>query len=119
MNEVEKETVQNDARENIELVSINSIQFNKNHSVLTAKFKMSAGQSNIKVPYKIDTGSNGNKMSLHVYKTLFLNITNEQLGATKNKNVLLKMYNITTITQLGTGTVIVEHKNNKKKCIFL
>ena len=29
INEVEQETVQNDARENIELVSINSIHFNK------------------------------------------------------------------------------------------
>ena len=31
-----KKQCQNDARENIELVSINSIHFNKNHSILTA-----------------------------------------------------------------------------------
>ena len=28
------------------------------------------------------------------------------------------MYNRTTITQLGMCTVIVEHKNHKKKCRF-
>ena len=71
------------------------------------------------VPYKIDTGSDGNIMPLHMYKKLFPNITNVQLSTTKNKNVLLKTYNKTTITQLGMCTVIVEHKNNKKKCTFL
>ena len=102
VNEVEQETVQNDARENIELVSINSFQFNKNHSILTINLKTSADQSNIMVPYKIDSGSNGNIMALHMYRKLFPNITNEKLSATKNKNVILKMYNKTTITQLGT-----------------
>ena len=73
MHEVEQETVQDNDREiNIESVSINSIQFHKNHSVITAKLKKSAGQSNILVPYKIDTGSDGNIMSLHVYKNYFL-----------------------------------------------
>ena len=41
---------------------------------------MSAGQSNIMVLYTIDTGNNGNTMSLHVYRKLFPSITNEQLG---------------------------------------
>ena len=68
---VEQETVQDDAGENIKLVSINSIQFNKNHSVTTVSLKMSAGQSNITVPYKIDTGRDGNIMPLHAYKKLF------------------------------------------------
>ena len=35
---------------------------------------MSAGQNNIRVPYKIDTSSNGNIMPIHVYKNLFPNI---------------------------------------------
>ena len=71
MNEVEQEAVQNDAGENIELVSINSIQFNKNQSILTANLKISTDQSNIMVPYKIDTGSNGNIVPLHMYKNYF------------------------------------------------
>ena len=49
MNKVEQEAVQGDAGEDIELVSMNSIQFNKNCSLLTANLKMSAGQSNIMV----------------------------------------------------------------------
>ena len=36
MNEVEQETVHNDAGENIELENLNSIQLNKNCSVLMA-----------------------------------------------------------------------------------
>ena len=62
--------------------------------------------------------TDGNIMPLHIYKKLFPKITYEQLAATKNSNVQLKMYNKTTITQLGTCIVEVEHKNNKKKCRF-
>ena len=51
-------------------------------------------------------------------KKLFPKITNEQLVGTKKKNILLKMYNKTTITQLGTCIVEIEYKNNKKKCRF-
>ena len=118
MNKVEQEAVQGHINKDIESVSINSIQFNKNHSVLTANFKMSAGQSNIMVPYKLDTDSDGNIMPLQMYKKLFASITNEQLATTKNKNVLLNKYNKTTIAQLGTCTVIIEHNNKKKKCRF-
>ena len=89
MNEVEQETVQDNAGEtSIDSVSINSIQFNKNCFVITANQKTSAGQNNIRVPYKIDMGSDGNIMPLRVYKRLFPKITNEQLVTTKNKNVL-------------------------------
>ena len=70
------------------------------------------------MPYKIDTGSNGNIMSEHMFKKMFPKVTNEQLAAIKNKHILLKTYNKTTITQLGMCMVLVEHKNNKKKCKF-
>ena len=113
-NEVEQEAVQDGAGENIELVSINCIQFNKNEPILTTNLKTSAGPSNVIIPYKIETGSSGNIMSIHMYKKLFPNVINEQLAITKNKNVLLKIYNKSTITQIGMCTVIVEHKNNKK-----
>ena len=80
---MEQETVpDNDGENNIESVSINSIQFISNNSVLTTKLKTSAGQSKILVPYKNDTGNDGNIMPLHVYKTLFPNATNEQLATT-------------------------------------
>ena len=70
------------------------------------------------VLYKVDIGSNGNIMPLYVYKKLFPKVTNKQLDTNKNKNILLKTHNKTTITQLGTCTVEKEHKNNKKKCRF-
>ena len=70
------------------------------------------------VLYKVDTGSDGNIMPLHIYKKLFPKITNKQLVATKNKNILLNMYNKTTISQLDTCTVEIEHKNNRKKYKF-
>ena len=53
-------------------------------------------------------------MPLHIYKKLFPRITNEQLVATKNENIQLKTYNKTTISQLGTCAVEIEHKNKKE-----
>ena len=106
---MEQEAVQDSAEEiNIDAVRINSIHFNKNCSVLTVNLKMSPGSYNIMLQYKLNTGSNGNTMPLHTYKEMFPEITKEQLAATKTKNILLKMYNKTTITQLGTCTVEVE-----------
>ena len=58
MNEVEQETAQDSAEENsIDSVNINSIHFNKNFSLITAKLKMSTGINNVIVPYKVDTCS--------------------------------------------------------------
>ena len=50
------------------MVSIDSIQFNKNHSVLTANLKLATIHNKIMVAYKIDTHSYGNIMPFHVYK---------------------------------------------------
>ena len=52
-----------------------------------------------------------------LYKKIFPKATNGQLATTKN--ILLKTYNKTTVTQLRKCTVEVEHKNNRKKCNFL
>ena len=68
MNKVVKEVVQfqdSAGENNIDSVNMNSVHFNKNHSILTANLKMLAGPNNIMVPYKVDTGSNGNIMPLH------------------------------------------------------
>ena len=72
VNEVEQQTAQDSAKNSIDSVNINSIHSSTNHSVITVKFKMSAGINNVIVPYKIDTGSDGNIMSLHIYKIYFL-----------------------------------------------
>ena len=81
-----KETAQDSAEESrIDSVNINLIYFNKNYSVKTAKLKTSAGINNIIVPYKVDTGSNGNIIPLHKYQKLFLRINSEQLVALKTR----------------------------------
>ena len=82
------------------------------------KFKTSVGEDSISVPHKIDIGSNGNIMPLYVFKKLFPGVRNEWLAETINKHILLKTYNKTTITVLGTCKVMIEHKNNRKKCQF-
>ena len=74
VNEVEQEAAQDSVEENnIDSVNINSIHFNKNCSVISVNLKTSAGPNNVVVPYKVDTGSNGNIMPLHIYKNCFLN----------------------------------------------
>ena len=80
--------------------------------MLTTNLKMSAGPNNMMVPYKVDIGSDSYIMPLHIYK-IFPKVINEQLVTTKNKNILLKIYNKTTLSQLGTCTVEVEYKNNR------
>ena len=86
MNEVEQEAAYDSAEGNgIDLVNVNSIHLNKNCSVIPANLKMSAGLNNVIVPYKVDIGSNGNIMPLHMYKKLFLKITSGKLAATKRK----------------------------------
>ena len=52
------------------------------------------------VPYKVDMGSDGNIMPFHVFTKLFPSATMDQHVATKNATKL-RIYNLTTITQLG------------------
>ena len=73
MNEMEQETAQDNAEESsVYSVNINSVHFNKNHSVITANFKTSGGKICTIVPHKVDTCSDGNIMPLHLYKNDFL-----------------------------------------------
>ena len=84
VNDVEQETAKVYTEESsIDSANINSVHLNKNHLVITARLKTSANKNSVIVPYKLDTGSDGNIMPLHMYKTLFHRITNEQLAATK------------------------------------
>ena len=110
MNGVEQETSQGSAEENsIDLVNINSINFNKNHSVITVRLKTSAGINNVLVPNKVDTSSNGNIMLLHICKTLFPKITSEQLMTIENESIQLKMDNKST----AKYACMVESSTNK------
>ena len=118
VHEVEQEIIDKEANKDIEMVSGHSVQLNVNQSIITANLKQLAGRNSVNINYKMDMGSNGNIMPTYLFKKLFPNITNEQLVATVNKCILLKTYNKTTITQLGTCKVIIEHKNIKNMSIF-
>ena len=73
--------------DNIDRVNINCIIFSRKLVVITATLKILSNQLLIIVSYKVDTGSDGNIMPLHMYKRLFPMATKEQLAATKNKNI--------------------------------
>ena len=75
---------------------------------------MQVGEITIEVPYKIDTGSEGNLMTLYIFKKLSKNMPEERLKSSIKGNMKLKTYNGTHISQLGTCTVIIKFKNLKK-----
>ena len=54
INEMEQEDTQEYTKDDLETVSINSVCFNKSHSVLTAKLNMSIDNNNMIILYKID-----------------------------------------------------------------
>ena len=69
-----KKQTQDSAEENsTDSVNINAIHSNKNHLVITAKLKMSAGIDNVIVQYKVDMGSEGNIMPWHIQKIISKN----------------------------------------------
>ena len=52
----------------IEEVGINSIYLNNKWLLITAKLEMQASNNALKVPYKIDTGSECNLKLLYIFK---------------------------------------------------
>ena len=76
---VEVKMVQDSQHEEIETVSINWVQLNKNWLVITAHLERYAGKNCVEIPYKIDMGSKSNILLLYIFKKLFKNITGEQL----------------------------------------
>ena len=73
----------------------------------------------ITIPYKIDTGSDGNIMPWYIFKKLFPRVTEAELTKNIKNHIKLKIYNKTVINQLGMCVVIINYKDNKKKCEFL
>ena len=59
---MEQEASQEYREDEIEMVSINSVYMNKNWLMLTTKLETHVGDNKITIPYKIDTGSDGNIM---------------------------------------------------------
>ena len=64
------------------------------------------------VPYKVDTGSDGNTMPFNIFTKLFPSTT-DHLAATK-ESTKLRTYNLTIITQLCRCKVEIENSDNKK-----
>ena len=104
--------------EDIESVSINSLHLNRKWSLITAHLEMQLGKTALEIPYKIDTGSEGNLMPLYIFQKLFKNMNEEQLKRLVKGNIKLKAYNSMHITQLGTCAVHIELKNVNKRCVF-
>ena len=71
VHEVEIEMMPEPQEEEIETVNINSLYLNWNHLLITAYLKMQVGKTTIEVSYKIVTSSEGNLMSLYIFKKLF------------------------------------------------
>ena len=70
----------------IEMVNMNSKKLNSNHSTIIADLKTSSNKVIIMVPYKVDMGSEGNIMSLYIYRKLFPRGTIKQWVATRDSN---------------------------------
>ena len=98
VNKIEVETAQEYSEGKIETVSIDSVHMNKDQCLLTSELEMHAGDNKIIVPYKIDTGSEGNIMPWHIFKRLFKNITEADIKKTIKRQIKLKTYNKTVIT---------------------
>ena len=118
IDELEVEEAQEVNEGEVDTVSIDSVHLNKNQSLITTKLETQAGRNTIEIPYKIDTGSEGSIMLLFLFKKLFRNTTEEQWQKSIQSPIRLKMYNKTHTTQLGTGMVVIEFKNIKKRCVF-
>ena len=116
VNAIVKEDI-HEQESDIKTVNVNFISFKSNHSMIIAKLKTSSKQATITVPYKFDTGCDGNIMPFNVFKKIFPNTIEDQLVATKD-TIILIIYNSTTITQLGRCGVVTENNNKCKKCIF-
>ena len=71
VNDMEQEMSQEYREDEIEMVSINSVYMSKNWSMLTAKLETCADDNKITIPYKIDTGRDGNIMPWYIFKKLF------------------------------------------------
>ena len=71
VHEIDIEVVQESQDGQIEIVSINSVCVNRNQSVITASLDTFAGKNKVKIPYKVNMGSEGNIMPFHIFKKYF------------------------------------------------
>ena len=118
VHEVEIEMGPDSQGEDMEIMSINSLYLNRKWSLIMANLEMQVGETALEIPYKINTGSEGNLMPLYIFQKLFQNMSKEQLKRSVKGNIKVKTYNGMHIRQLGTCMVHIKFKNVKKRCIF-
>ena len=90
VNKMEQEVSEEYREDEIEMVSINSVYMNKNQLMLTVKLEMHTGNNKIAIPYKIDTGSDGNIMPWYIFKKMFQRVTEGELTKTIKNHIKLK-----------------------------
>ena len=108
VHEIDVEVAQEFQDEQIEIVSIDSVCSNRNQSVITPYLDTFADKNKVEIPYKIDTGSEGNIMPLYIFKKIFKNNMLAQLKQSIKNHIRLHTYNGTSITQLGTCAVFIK-----------
>ena len=54
----------------IEEVSINSVHLNNKWLLITAELEIQVSENTVKIPYNMDTGSEGNLMPLYIFERL-------------------------------------------------
>ena len=118
VHEVEIDVEPESQGEDTEIVSINSLYVNRKLSSIMSKLEMQVGKTALEIPYKIDTGSEGNIMLLYIFLKLFASISGDQLKRSVKGNIKLKTYKGMHIMQLGTCVVQIKFKNIKKRCTF-
>ena len=118
VHEIDVEVAHESQDEQTEIVSIDSVCLNGNHSVITASLDTFAGENKVEIPYKIYTGREGNIMPFHIFKKIFQNMTVEQLKQSIKNHIRLCTYNGTNIMQLRSCTVFIKFKNIKKCSVF-
>ena len=87
VNTIEEETVHKQ-ESCIKMVNINSVSFHSHHSTTKANLKTSSNKATTMVPYKVDMGSDGNRMLFNIFTKLFPSTTVGQLAATKDATKL-------------------------------
>ena len=103
VHELEVEEVQEVNEGKVETVSIDSVHLNKNQSLITAKLETQAGGNTVEIPYKIDTGSEGNIMSIFMFK--------KNRGATAKINK--KPNQVEKVQQNAYNTIRDMHSSNQ------
>ena len=97
--EIFRHNIHTEKARNIDVVTIESLSFSSISSVIIMKLATGSKHERCKTAYKIDIGNGDNLVPFDIFKIPFPNTTIEQLNKSV-KNVVLRIYNKTSIPQL-------------------